>query len=191
MARPVGPHELFFLRQIFLPPVASCSLTSHAPYPAFLVVCAATETGARARGRATPHKGREGTRGLYSLSLLLSEVYGPCDSLLSVLSPLLPPSPPFPPLPLSPSLTPLLLPYACAFPHRLRVSLCGWSSPLDEQVCRLRALQEKAIDKQALRDQLLAKRAQDQAEREWRAKQKVCLCAEGRKGETRRGREGG
>ncbi|KAJ4459112.1 putative Cilia- and flagella-associated protein 45 [Paratrimastix pyriformis] len=41
------------------------------------------------------------------------------------------------------------------------------------ETCRLRAMQEKAIDKQAIRDSLLARRAQEKSEREWRAKQKA------------------
>lgn len=41
----------------------------------------------------------------------------------------------------------------------------------EREVARLRALQERARDEQAERDALRAKRAQEQAEREWRAKE--------------------
>jgi len=41
----------------------------------------------------------------------------------------------------------------------------------EKEVARLRALQERARDEQAERDEIRARRAQEQAEREWRRKE--------------------
>ena len=43
------------------------------------------------------------------------------------------------------------------------------------ETARLRSMQQKSIDEQAIKDQLQMKRAIEADERAWRAKTKVCL----------------